>query len=95
MFISVYEYDFPERYIKPQVLFPLRQPFNLYMDRYRDPKQINKEFLLKKLKADDPFKKPDPPLKYPLVHKPPKDMPSWLRTEERKKKLKWGRINDF
>jgi hypothetical protein len=25
----VYEYDFPEPYIRPQKWFPLRQPFNL------------------------------------------------------------------
>lgn len=36
----VYEYDFPKQYIKDQTWFPQREPFNLYMDKYRDQKQV-------------------------------------------------------
>lgn len=90
----VYEYDFPKPYIRPQEWFPRRKPFNLYMDKYRDPKQINKEYLLRKLKNEDPFKMPPPPLKFPNAVPFPKDMPSWLKLHEKKIRLRWGRIND-
>ncbi|CAH3960558.1 39S ribosomal protein L38, mitochondrial [Pieris brassicae] len=90
----MYEYDFPDPYIRPQEWFPLRKPFNLYMDKYRDPKQIKKEYLLRKLQSEDPFKSPPPPLKFPNAHPLPKSMPSWLKLHEKKIRLKWGRVND-
>ncbi|KAL3273753.1 hypothetical protein HHI36_015181 [Cryptolaemus montrouzieri] len=31
----IFEYDFDPPYIRPQEWFPLRKPFNLYMDKYR------------------------------------------------------------
>ncbi|KAG6455034.1 hypothetical protein O3G_MSEX009012 [Manduca sexta] len=89
-----FEYDFPAPYIRPQEWFPRRKPFNLYMDKYRDPKQINKEYLLRKLKHEDPFKMPEPPLKFPNAQPLPKSMPSWLKLHERKIRLGWGRVND-
>ncbi|KAJ8973795.1 hypothetical protein NQ317_002796 [Molorchus minor] len=91
----IYEYDFPPPYIKPQSWFPLRQPFNLYMDKYRDPKQINKEFLLRKLKNVHPFKGSPPPLPYPNAQYFDGYVPTWLKLEIRKSRLKWGRINDI
>lgn len=94
LFITVYEYDFDPPYIRPQEWFPRRKPFNLYMDKYRDPKQIKKEYLLRKLKDEDPFKMPPPPLKFPNAQPLPKNMPSWLKLHERKIRLGWGRIND-
>lgn len=90
----VFEYDFPAPYITDQRWFPLRQPFNLYMDKYRDPKKINKEYLEKKLAKSHPFNGPEPELRYPNAH-PIKDVPSWQRTEIRKNRLKLGRINDY
>lgn len=36
----IFEYDFPRPYHPPERYFPLGQPFNLYLDRYRDPKQV-------------------------------------------------------
>lgn len=36
----IFEYDFPQPYHPPERYFPLRQSFNLYLDRYRDPKQV-------------------------------------------------------
>nr|XP_026484649.1 39S ribosomal protein L38, mitochondrial [Vanessa tameamea]XP_026484658.1 39S ribosomal protein L38, mitochondrial [Vanessa tameamea] len=90
----IYEYDFPEPYIRPQEWFPRRKPFNLYMDKYRDPKQINKEYLLRKLKTEDPFKAPAPPLRFPNAHPLPRNMPSWLKVHEKKIRLGWGRVND-
>lgn len=91
----IFEYDFPPPYIRPQEWFPLRKPFNTYMDKYRDPKQINKEFLLKKLKNVHPFKAPPPPLKYPNAHYINGYVPSWLKLEIRKERMKWGRINEI
>ncbi|XP_049829664.1 39S ribosomal protein L38, mitochondrial [Schistocerca gregaria] len=91
----VFEYDFPPPYHPPQKWFPLKQAFNLYMDRYRDQKQIAKEYLLMKLSKTHPFEKPPPPLKYPNAHRYEEGTPSWLKTEIRKNRLGWGRINDF
>ncbi|CAG5082852.1 Similar to Mrpl38: 39S ribosomal protein L38 [Cotesia congregata] len=90
-----FEYDFPPPYIRPQEWFPIRQPFNLYMDRYRDPKDINKDFLMKKLQKTHPFKGPERPLKYPRAYAFDRDMPSWLKLELSKEQLKQGRINDI
>lgn len=36
----IFEYDFPAPYQPPERYFPLRQAFNLYLDRYRDQKQV-------------------------------------------------------
>ncbi|KAK2582346.1 hypothetical protein KPH14_004682 [Odynerus spinipes] len=91
----VFQYDFPEPYIRPQEWFPLRRAFNLYLDRYRDPKEIQKEFLLKKLKKVHPFKAPEPPLKYPNAHAFEISVPSWLRVEKRKERLGQGRVNNI
>ncbi|XP_053612666.1 large ribosomal subunit protein mL38 [Plodia interpunctella] len=90
----IYEYDFPEPYIRPQEWFPRRKAFNIYMDKYRDPKEINKEYLLTKLKKEDPFKTPPAPLRFPNAHPLPRNMPSWLKLHERKIRLGWGRVND-
>lgn len=90
----VYEYEFPEAHIKEQEQFPLRQPFNLYMDKYRDPKQIHKEYLQRKLAKTHPFDGPEPSLRYPNAHSI-KNVPSWVKTEKKKDRLGWGRINDI
>ena len=66
------------------------------MDKYRDPKQINKEYLLKKLKKVHPFKTPDPPPMFPnAIPICNKTVPSWLRVEMKKERLGWGRINEI
>lgn len=89
----VFEYDFPKQYHKDQTWFPLRQPFNQYMDRYRDQKQVDKEFLQRRLAKSDPFDGPETPLQFPNAH-PIKGVPSWLKTEMKKARLGWGRVND-
>ncbi|XP_058445297.1 large ribosomal subunit protein mL38 [Malaya genurostris] len=89
-----FEYDFPKPYLREQEWFPLRKPFNLYMDKYRDPKQINKEYLERKLARTHPFEGPEPPLRFPNAH-PIRDVPSWLRTEIKRDRRGWGRINDI
>lgn len=93
--MPIFRYDFPKPYIKKQKWFPLRQPFNLYLDKYRDPKQITKEFLLRKLKKVHPFNGPEPSLKYPLAQQSNKYKPSWLRFEITKKRKGQGRVNDL
>lgn len=93
----VFEYDFDPPYIKKQEFFPHKEAFNLYMDKYRDPKQINKEFLMRKLKHIHPFKGPPEPLPYPNAQGF-YDMgyvPSWLKLEITKSRMKWGRINEI
>lgn len=91
----IYEYDFPETYIKPQEHFPKRQAFNLYLDKHRDPKQINKEFLQRKLKDVHPFKPNPKPLPYPAAQIDEGYQPHWLQGEMRKLRMKWGRINQI
>lgn len=65
------------------------------MDKYRDEKQIAKEFLMRKLKKVHPFRKPELPLKYPNAVQFKKSIPSWLKLEMRKERLRWGRVNDY
>ncbi|XP_055610590.1 39S ribosomal protein L38, mitochondrial [Uranotaenia lowii] len=89
-----FEYDFPRPFLRDQEWFPLRRPFNLYMDKYRDPKQVAKEYLARKLAKTHPFEGPEPPLRFPNAH-PVRDVPSWLRTEIKRDRRGWGRINDI
>ncbi|EDV30062.1 uncharacterized protein Dana_GF15958 [Drosophila ananassae] len=90
----VYEYDFPKAYLSDQKFFPLKQPFNLYMDKHRDQKVLNKEYLERKLAQTHPFEGPEQPLRYPNAHAI-RDVPSWLRTEIRKRRLGQGRVQDY
>lgn len=90
----VYEYDYPKPYLADQKFFPLRQPFNLYMDKHRDSKQLNKEYLQRKLSQTHPFEGPEQPLRFPNAH-PIRDVPSWLKTEIRKRRLGTGRVQDY
>ena len=90
----VFEYDFPEAYLKPQKHFPKKEPFNLYLDRYADPKDVNKRFLEQRIAKTHPFDGPAEPLKFPSAHALDEKIPSWLKTEIRKERLRRGRIND-
>lgn len=81
--------------MKPQKWFPLKQPFNLYLDYYRDPKETMKAFLLRKLKDVHPFREPKSPLKYPNACPIDKNTPSWLRVQMKRERLGFGRINDM
>lgn len=90
----VYDYDYPEAYLKEQKAFPKRESFNLYLDRYSDPKKVNKRFLEEQLAKTHPFDGPEPPLRFPNAHFYG-DEPSWLKTEIMKKRLRKGRINDI
>lgn len=91
-----FEYDFPKPYIKPQKWFPLRQPFNIYMDKYRDTKDINKQYFMKKLTKIHPFKEDKPRPKYPnaIPYKEDEYIPTWLKLEIKKERLGQGRYRE-
>lgn len=57
------------------------------------PIKVHKEFLVRKLAKTHPFNGPEAPLRYPNAH-PITGVPSWLKTEIKKARLGWGRIND-
>lgn len=90
----VFEYDFPQPYIKPQTWFPLKQPFNLYLDKYQDSKVVAARYFKDKLKEVHPFKPPAPKLPFPNAEPISHKVPSWLKLEIKKKRLGWGRVND-
>lgn len=89
-----YEYDFPEHYVNPQKWFPDNVAFNVYLDRYRDPCAINKEYIVDRLKTYDPFLKNKPELQYPGAQYFPRGTPTWLKRKMFFDAMKWGRIND-
>lgn len=65
-----------------------------YLDKYRDPRDIAKDFLVKKLATLKPFEKPKKPFPFPNIYRVNRDTtPSWLLTEQRRVKLGLGRIN--
>lgn len=51
----VYEYQAPPMTLMKQVKHPFAAPFNVYLDNFRDPKELNKEVLLDRLKDLNPF----------------------------------------
>lgn len=92
-----FEFLPPQPYVPLQYLWPIREPFNVYMDRYRDVKDIGEEVLREKLHTADPFKPRPPPRKYPNLYTLPKDTPSWLRIKINEQKLKksyWKGLDD-
>lgn len=91
----IFEYDNDPPHHPKQEWFPLGKPFDLYLDRYRDPKQIAREFLVKKFKSTNPFRPPAPPLQYPSLIPHDKNKPSWLNRRDEWDRNGWGRINEF
>ncbi|KAG8179482.1 hypothetical protein JTE90_027194 [Oedothorax gibbosus] len=91
----VFEYIEPPLQYRPQVQFPHLEPFNLYLDRYRDPKEIKKEVLLKRLKTIEPFKEEPPMPKYPVLHKPDNYMFSWQKHSMKLERLRLGKFRDL
>lgn len=66
------------------------------MDRYRDPKDINKEYLLKKLGDIKPFQPYKRPFPYPkAVRVKYRNMPSWLKVKERRYDVNVGRVQNL
>lgn len=91
----VFEYIEPPVYHKPQVHYPHLEFFNLYLDRYRDPKEIKKEVLLKRLQMVEPFKDEKPMPKYPCLHKPEDYKFSWQQQDIRLRRLRLGKYRDL
>lgn len=98
-----YEYEFPEPYIKSWFNFygPTKKDvgFDEYLDRHRDPKEIEMEVLEKKLKHTHPFHgDTNAYIKYPGAHENElnEDFPSpagrkKLNTKQSKKIPQWRR----
>lgn len=91
----VYEYDFPKPYLAKQKYFPIRRQFNMYMDLHRDPKQINKEILLERLKNLHPFGPELPPLPFPAAQPIHRDLTSWERRDLKRKRIGEGKYRDL
>jgi len=67
-----YEYEFPVPYTRQWNTFYPREldcGFNEFLDRFRDPKDIEKEVLVKKLKHTNPYYgDTNDYIKYPRAH---------------------------
>ncbi|GFR00245.1 39S ribosomal protein L38, mitochondrial [Trichonephila clavata] len=91
----IFEYIEKPLVYRRQVQFPHLQPFNIYLDRYRDPKEIKKEILLKRLKTIEPFKEEPPMSKYPCLHKPNNYIFSWQKHDMFNERLRLGKYRDL
>ncbi|KAG1704395.1 39S ribosomal protein L38, mitochondrial [Nymphon striatum] len=89
----IFEYQHPVHVFNPQVRDPHKKPFNFYLDHYRDPKEINKEILTKRLKTLDPFTPEPPAPKYPDIHQFRGNIPSWKKEELRKERRRIGKYS--
>ncbi|KRX54030.1 39S ribosomal protein L38, mitochondrial [Trichinella sp. T9] len=91
----VYKYQWPAPYIPPQEYIPEEpQPFNEYLDKYRDVESIEKQLLMKRLSRSSAFQcDPEMP-KYPnIFYKEEKlTVPSWLMLERYKENLEPNRL---
>lgn len=74
--------------------YALNLSFFRYLDRYRDPCEINKEYIVERMKTYDPFLKNKRKLNYPGAQQFPRDMPTWLKRKKYFDAMGWGRIND-
>jgi len=99
-----YEYEFPLPYIKQWNRFSIMdsdQGFNEFLDKHRDPKDIEKEVLIKKLKHTHPYLGDlEGHLKYPEAHEedlletfPPPVGQKPLNRRQSYKIPSWRRLN--
>nr|KAG5709045.1 hypothetical protein BaRGS_004684 [Batillaria attramentaria] len=91
-----FEFIRPPNYHPRQRKYPHRQPFNLYLDRYRDVRDIQEEVLKERLKNIDPLTPPNPAPAYPNLHKYKSSNPSWLKTRIKNMRLgkhQWKFVN--
>lgn len=88
-----YEYiEEPEPKMK-QVKHPFAAPFNLYLDHYRDPKEINRYTLLERLKGINPFNYESQFDVDPLPNAYGRILsikPSWMQSTVWKKRMRLG-----
>jgi hypothetical protein len=86
-----YEWIQPEYKLDPQVMHPALAPFNVYLDHYRDPKEVQKGVLLERLKSINPLDYKSAFEVDPLPNlKSLKDMPSWMVSTEWKRRNRLG-----
>ncbi|XP_076064912.1 mitochondrial ribosomal protein L38 [Oratosquilla oratoria] len=90
-----FEFEFPEPYLAPQKFFPKKRFFQMYLDMHRDPKEIQKEILLKRLKKIHPFQKEPELLPFPAAVPLPVDMPRWMKIEARKERVGIGKYRNL
>ena len=110
-----YEYHFLPPYVRPwndlfKDHFANQKGFNLFLDKYRDPKEIQEEIFKKRLKTLDPFKGDlDRRIKYPNAHSPHPDQkeakgtayerstldPTWRLREIERERLRRGLYKDM
>ncbi|KAK3707405.1 hypothetical protein RRG08_034462 [Elysia crispata] len=83
----LFEFIQPPEYLPAQMQFPHKEPFNLYLDMYRDVKDLQEEVLKLKLSGVDPSKPPASKLKYPNCDALPRNAPSWLREKIQHQRL--------
>lgn len=89
----VYEYVQPQETQQEAQPYPGKIPFNIYLDYRRDPKEINQQVLLERMKKVDPFdgyKDQYVPPKVPETVFDDGKIPSWMHTVMLKKKNKVG-----
>ncbi|CAG2118891.1 unnamed protein product, partial [Medioppia subpectinata] len=88
-----YEWSPPKEKRYNQLQFPGRAPFNIYLDAFRDPKDISKEVLLERLSSVNPYdygKEFDKTPTYPHIHPIPVGTPDWLKGPIKKRRSKVG-----
>ena len=108
-----FEYHFLPQYNRPwndlyRDHFAKHQGFNNFLDRYRDPKEIQEEVFKKRLKTIDPFRGDlDRHIKYPNAHPPHPDskeakgkpeeriIPTWRLREIERERLRIGFYKDM
>nr|XP_037283517.1 39S ribosomal protein L38, mitochondrial-like [Rhipicephalus microplus] len=95
MRVPTFEYIHPPEYVPKQVLYPHKEPFNIYLDKYRDPREVREEVYLKRLKSLNPLEDEPPMPNYPNIYKIPKGTPSWLVDEMRKERFRIGKYKDL
>ncbi|VDP26567.1 unnamed protein product [Soboliphyme baturini] len=94
----VYKYEWPAPFVPPQEVIPKEpQPFNLYLDKYRDLQDIEREILVKRLSRLSPFKDGPVKSKYPNIffREEKETLPSWLHAEKVKENLGIGKYQSL
>lgn len=66
-----------------------------YLDKYRDPRDIGRDYLVEKLKKLDVLKPPEKPFPYPNALKPRPRIPSWLYYKRVRDNAMIGPINNY
>ncbi|XP_064640863.1 large ribosomal subunit protein mL38-like [Lineus longissimus] len=89
-----FEYDYPPDFHPEQQRYPWKKPFNLYLERYRDKKEIAEEVLKERLSMISPFKELPKQPKYPDVFFMP-NKPQWWRLVEHHRRNREGKFKDL